>query len=401
MDEINKNKKITVDSLPDYIREVQKYPNTDYIFRGERGKFEKRQASAFRGKKGKSFMNLINDYYSMIGHRISDIEKENFLAFAQHYGLPTNLLDITSNPLSALFFACHEAKENGYVYIFPKNFLLDITEIIEAFPRESVFNLFLSGHPFVMSKIHDSISYLFESTRSIFQFTLKGTAILPGQEYVNHVFCKLFCFARDMYCDKNKTSILDITYEEMMKNVQGDGIIRGSDIGCEGFYRTVNAERERFEELFDAICKDDYMDDIEITKNSMSDLSYYIIFILYCFRVQYKYYGNSDFTAFCDLFPAMVYRPKVTFERARLQQGYFIYTPYKASTGIYKDIEIEMGNLSPMQEIEIKNPAKIFRELDSIDVHIGTIYGDFDNIAKYLNEKEAKKYNHGGENQNG
>ena len=49
---------------------------------------------------------------------LTNLEK---LAYMQHYGCPTRLLDITANPLVALYFACdgeQAAYQDGVVYIF-------------------------------------------------------------------------------------------------------------------------------------------------------------------------------------------------------------------------------------------------------------------------------------------
>jgi hypothetical protein len=378
---------LKIEKLSEYITFLQNYSSSECVFRGENSKYEKRQASAFR-MSGR-FMQSINEYYSSIGHRLTDIERQNFLAFSQHHRLPTNLLDVTANPLYALFFACHEAKEKGYVYIFSNWFMLDITEIIEAFPRKCVFDLFISGNSTIINMLYEKVCEMFENKRSVLQFTETG-ARLPGNEFVANLFCAAYCYARDIHSKKNGTIIDGITLEDLRKNVCGDGIVRTNELFLQGYSRPVDVERERFNKLLHAILADDLMSDINL--KPIDDFMYYIVFMLYCFRTMRKLGMDVVSNNFTELFPIMLYKPKITFERARLQQGYFIYTPYIAASGVFSDLEIKMKNILPSEIIEVDNPYQILLELENIGVNVGTVFGDYDSVAKHINEKENRKH---------
>lgn len=383
---------LKVKTLSEYITLLQNYASSECVFRGENAKYEKRQASAFRTSG--HFMQSINEYYSAIGHRLAEIEKQNFLAFSQHHWLPTNLLDVTTNPLYALFFACHEAKEKGYVYIFSNWFMVDITEMIEAFPRQSIFSLFLSGNPVIFDMLHERICELFESKRGLLKFT--GTAFtLPGNEFVTDLFCCAYCYARDVYIKMNATVIDNITFEDLRKNVCGDGIVRSNELLFQGYSKTVDVERERFSKLLNAILATDIMNDIHFEPKD--DMMHYIIFLLYCFRAMRKLDKGTVSNDFTELFPIMIYKPKITFERARLQQGHFIYMPYIAASGVFTDLEIEMRNIFPEAVVEVENPFQILLELENVGINVGTVFGDYDSIAKHIKERKSRK--HGQEGQ--
>jgi len=86
---------------PDFTKRAEKFTTGEDI-EDKRLRLEREMISAFR-VAGAAFLSA---------HGLTDIYFS-----AQHYGMPTRLLDWSTNPLAALFFACDGAEgHDGYVY---------------------------------------------------------------------------------------------------------------------------------------------------------------------------------------------------------------------------------------------------------------------------------------------
>ena len=97
-----------------------------FYFRGESKSIFKLQPSVYRNLKG---MHIIDGYHErdiltdIVSRRPEDfVSADSALeqwGIAQHYRLPTRFLDVTRNPLIALFFACErDPRFEGQLHIF-------------------------------------------------------------------------------------------------------------------------------------------------------------------------------------------------------------------------------------------------------------------------------------------
>ena len=108
----------------DHALNLRTRPNETVVFRGHSDLAYKNTPSVLRSQK------LLENEHLMLRELVS-LHPEEFLedrtalellVRAQHYGLPTRLLDVTFNPLAALFFACEkEWKTDGEVVAFIAN----------------------------------------------------------------------------------------------------------------------------------------------------------------------------------------------------------------------------------------------------------------------------------------
>ena len=385
---------IEINSLTKFVSEIVNYKN--YFFRGEpqdyfveKGK-PRNRASGFRWMEdnNKSFLemkNLRNDYYQEIGYSLSKKDEDNFIAYCQHHGLPTELIDITENPLVALYFACEKDEfHEGMVYLFNKVRFNEIPiekSIVDKKVSEQSFNLldFISVKShydkgsdlnFLNNDIDELIKYEFTNVTNE-NYDYKSSAHIKG--LVTQEVIKQY---------KNAFNINPDFFNIPGPNYYGTDGTTGNDI-----IPHFNEKQDIIEMLKDEskalgiitpipvrkIKSIEHFNEIENRYNW--DLGE-IIWDLFAEMIDnQEVWGiKVDFS----IFPYFIHRPSVKFDRMVNQQGIFIVQQF------FKD---KHQKLIPDFVFKINNKNEILQDLDRIGISKKFIYPDHDNIAQYIKDK--------------
>lgn len=384
---------IEINSLTKFVSEIVNYKN--YFFRGEpqdyfveKGK-PRNRASGFRWMEdnNKSFFemkNLRNDYYQEIGYSLSKKDEDNFIAYCQHHGLPTELIDITENPLVALYFACEKDRDyEGMVYLFNK---VRFNEI-----------------PIKKSMVDKKIS---EQSFNLFDFISVKTPYDKGSdlEFLNHemeesIKVELTNVTKDGYDVNGYTSIKSLIRDEVIKQYKIAFTNNPEFLKISGpnFYGMDSSGKDIIPHF------DEKQDIIEMFKDESKALGIIkpiplsrLKSIEYLNKVDNRYNWDLDeiiwdlfaemvdnqevwgITVDFSIFPYYIHRPSVKFDRMVNQQGIFIVQQF--FNGRHQE-------LIPDFVFKISNKNEILQELDRIGISKKFIYPDHDNIAQYIKDK--------------
>lgn len=137
-----------VESIEDYIKEILrigKESKGSFFYRGQSNKEFELKPSILRkdmdGKEDKIYLKVLSECSNEFDVNMTHID---ILSKMQHYEVPTRLLDVTTNALVALYFACDDKdneKKDGCVYVFNvdeksiKQFDSDTISILSSLPR--------------------------------------------------------------------------------------------------------------------------------------------------------------------------------------------------------------------------------------------------------------------------
>lgn len=412
---------IRVNSVSEYIKELEALGIENYIYRGQNEPYFGIQANGFRPYMGGwdtdkiyNIDEISKSYFEQVVSKLTEEEKEYFLAFCQHYGIPTNLIDFSYSPLIALFFACQGKQAPSFnlselvgdltvdalkkdssaqqmlisnlinklekpmlsqyaqIYLLNKKWLVDITDILLQVGQNNFLESIYNNSDIRIQLIYRLVN-LFENSQ------------INIREIAECLIQIIECYRTNgtnlwgEYCTQEDISNFETDEDENLFSFQRR--LKEEDLQEVIFslYTYVYNEMEDERIPLESDIFDHYPKDINVYHLSATT---YIMLLANLVQIFHNDRNGSE-KLILNLKIYFTYQPANLFDRINAQKGLFVYQPYFYSCDTVYDFNIlSVQNIIPDVTIEINNYQAILSELDVLGINLGGVYGDLDNIAK-------------------
>lgn len=109
-----------VNSVAEYMEYIRQYQLNSCISRGEDRQYPLLNAAAFRRNSNLEIQKMVSAFEQRIGNSLTEMQRRHFLAFSQHHGLPTNLLDFTFSVDFLVFCLWRRSKGEWLCLFYPQ-----------------------------------------------------------------------------------------------------------------------------------------------------------------------------------------------------------------------------------------------------------------------------------------
>ncbi|GAA3403269.1 FRG domain-containing protein [Paenibacillus hodogayensis] len=380
----------TITNVSQYLELIRENNYYHFIFRGQNEAYGGIQASGFRPYKGGWYTDTFYDiegmkkeFYNKVIRRLSPDEREHFLAFCQHHGLPTNIVDFTRSPLVALFFACNgknqpteSGKPNNYaeIYLIDKTRLIDITDLLVKSKNENFFEVLVENVD-VQKEILVKIEQLFLENTGEFIHWIKNLIECYENNHLDIYGDRNIDINEDDELDSEETSGQCYSLTDYKDKIKNDGVNSLKEL-----YIYVSSEIED-----ENITHSDnyYINDLEYGYycNEAIGAKIYLALLINLLQIFINIKERIDIRL--DIY--FTYQPPDLFDRITNQKGLFIYQPYLYGVeSVYKYGVLNYQSIIPDITVKVENYNNILKELNYLGINLESIYGDFDNIARSI-----------------
>ena len=401
----NKENITYIESVSDFLNDIKGIRNKSgytLFYRGHSDKNYELKPSIYRNENFiKNEDKIYRETIAKVPYDFNGKSSIESLALMQHYGVPTRILDLTTNALVALYFACEESKKIKEITkvkggSFLKKVNIDGEVIIFNIPNKSVCYSDSDKVTILanLSKYENDLYYKkntpykqdIESVEIKIKETLKMININVVLEKAESLRDYTLNKKEELkkYYEDYRLKNIDEKIEDIIENYKGKEKIK-DDI------------KSFFTILLLTILKT-IIDEAEQSYiNSLNEKDPYLKKLLHYIREDKSYFKpiiNPN-----DIGKILAVKPKLDNPRIVRQQGAFlifgaessfVYNSIKPMPKIKKEWIIK-GNNNNKIIIKSSKKESILKELDKLGINKSTLFPEIDKVADYIKEKYTTK----------